>query len=164
VLKIFQTLQLHITQGCLSWRHSSFLSILTMAGLTGTVSISSWEEVHCAITALDGYPSHSDNIHYIQSATLIYVILPSMNHAIHHFCPWHSSHPPFASSWHFLTPKLSHPSHIIGSFVTGTSITSACQEAWHNPVVPSLRRQAMECSGNQDNGDSKWRQSATWRQ
>src|SRR5882724_755445 len=26
--------------------------------------------LYCAITALDGYPSHSDNIHYIQSATL----------------------------------------------------------------------------------------------
>src|SRR5882724_3351630 len=53
-----------------------------MAGLTGTVSILCWEEVYCAITALDGYPSHSDNIHYIRSATLIYALPPSMDHAI----------------------------------------------------------------------------------
>ena len=53
-----------------------------MAGLTGTVSILSWEEVYCAITALDGYPSHSDNIHYIRLATLIYVLPPSTDHAI----------------------------------------------------------------------------------
>ena len=84
--------------------------------------------LYCAITALDGYPSHSDNIHYIQSVTLIYVLLPSMDHAIHHFHPWHSSHPPFASGWHLLTPKPSHPSHIIGWFVTGTSIMSACKK------------------------------------
>src|SRR5882724_11513799 len=38
--------------------------------------------LYCAITALDRYPSHSDNIHYIRSATLIYVLLPSMDHAI----------------------------------------------------------------------------------
>ena len=38
--------------------------------------------LYCAITALDRYPSHLDNIHYIQSATLIYVLLPSMDHAI----------------------------------------------------------------------------------
>src|SRR5882724_6947367 len=119
--------------------------------------------LYCAITALDTYPSHSDNIHYIWSATLIYVLLPSMDH-VHHFHPRHSSHPPFASSRHLLTPKLSHPSHIIGSFVTGTSITSAHQEARPDPVVPSLLRQAMECGGKRDNGDSKWRQSATQRQ
>src|SRR5882724_9286493 len=52
-----------------------------MSGLTGTVSILSWE-VYCAITALDGYPSHSDNIHYIQSATLIYALPPSTDHTI----------------------------------------------------------------------------------
>src|SRR5882724_7898714 len=38
--------------------------------------------LYCAITALDGYPSHSDNIHYIWSATLIYALLPSTDHAI----------------------------------------------------------------------------------
>ena len=38
--------------------------------------------LYCAITALDGYPSHSDNINYIWSATLIYVLPPSMDHAI----------------------------------------------------------------------------------
>src|SRR5882724_3836378 len=38
--------------------------------------------VYCAITALDRYPSHSENIHYIRSATLIYVLLPSTDHAI----------------------------------------------------------------------------------
>src|SRR5882724_6515515 len=56
------------------------------------------------------------------------------------------------------------PSHVIGSFVTGTSITSVCQEARPDPVVPPLLRQAMECGGNRDNGDSKWRQSVTRRQ
>src|SRR5882724_11533178 len=120
--------------------------------------------LYCAITALDGYPSHSDNIHYIQLVTLIYVLPPFTNQAIHHFRPQHSSHPPFASSRHLPMPELSHPNHVIGSFVTGTSITSACQEAGPNPVVPSLRRQVMECGGNRDNGDSKWRQSATQRQ
>src|SRR5882724_4110294 len=38
--------------------------------------------LYCAITALDGYPSHLDNIHYIRSATLIYALPPSMDHAI----------------------------------------------------------------------------------
>src|SRR5882724_303896 len=99
-----------------------------------------------------------------QSVTLIYALLPSTNHAIHHFRPQHSSHPPFASGQHLLTPELSHPSHIIGSFVTGRSMMSAHQEARPNPVVPSLWRQVMECDGNRDNGDSKWRQSATQRQ
>src|SRR5882724_12161690 len=124
----------------------------------------SWEEVYCATTALDGYPSHSDNIHYIRSATLIYVLPPSTNHAIHHFHPPHSSHPPFASSRHLPMPEPSHLNHIIGSFVTGTSIMSAHQEAGPDPVVPSLWRQVVECGGNRDNGDSKWRQSATRRQ
>ena len=53
----------------------------------------SWEEVYCAITALDGYHSHSDNIHYIWSVTLIYALPPSMDHD-HHFHLQHSSHPP----------------------------------------------------------------------
>src|SRR5882724_13025859 len=105
--------------------------------------------LYCAITALDGYPSHSDNIHYIQSATLIYALPPSMDHD-HHFHLRHSSHPPFASGRHLLTPEPSHPSHVIGSFVTGMTITSACQEARPDPVVPSLLRQAVECGGNQD--------------
>src|SRR5882724_11944587 len=119
--------------------------------------------LYCAITALDGYPSHSDNIHYIRSATLIYALWPSVDH-FHHFHPQHSSHPPFSSSRHLLMPELSHLSHVISSFVTGTSIMSACQEARPDPVAPSLLRQAMECGGNRDNGDSKWRQSATRRQ
>src|SRR5882724_1040956 len=42
----------------------------------------SWEEVYCAITAPDGYPSHSDNIHYIRSATLIYALPPSTDYTI----------------------------------------------------------------------------------
>src|SRR5882724_13662330 len=119
--------------------------------------------VYCAITALDGYPSHLDNIHYIRSVTLIYVLPPSMDHG-HHFHLRHSSHPPFASSQHLLMPELSHPSHVIGSSVTGTAIMSARQEAKPDSVVPPLLRQAMECGGNRDNGDSKWRQSATQRQ
>src|SRR5882724_4508406 len=84
--------------------------------------------VYCAITALDGYPSHLDNIHYIQLATLIYALLPSMDHG-HHFHLQHSSHPPFASGRHLFTPEPSHPSHVIGSSVTGTTIMSAHQEA-----------------------------------
>ena len=83
--------------------------------------------VYCAITALDGYPSHSDNIHYIRSATLMYALPPSTDHD-HHFHLQHSSHPPFASGRHLLIPEPSHPSHVIGSFVTGTTITSARQE------------------------------------
>ena len=38
--------------------------------------------MYCAITALDGYPSHSDNIHYIRLATLIYALPPSTDNAI----------------------------------------------------------------------------------
>jgi len=78
--------------------------------------------------------------------------------------PQHPLHLHFASGWHLLMPEPSHPSHVIGSFVTGTAITSACQEARSNSVVPPLLRQAMEGGGNWDNGDSKWRQSATPRQ
>src|SRR5882724_1127115 len=33
---------------------------------------SSWE-VYCVTTALDGYPSHSDKIHYIQMVTSVYI-------------------------------------------------------------------------------------------
>src|SRR5882724_5809853 len=40
------------------------------------------DALYCAITALDGYPSHLDNIHYIRSATLIYALPPSTDHAI----------------------------------------------------------------------------------
>ena len=98
-----------------------------MARLTDSQYLS-WEEVYCAITALDGYHSHSDNIHYIWSVTLIYALPPSMDHD-HHFHLQHSSHPPFASGRHLLMPEPSHLSHIIGSFVTGTSIISAHQEA-----------------------------------
>src|SRR5882724_7607167 len=119
--------------------------------------------VYCAITALDGHPSHLDNIHYIQSVTLIYVLPPSTDH-VHHFHPRHSSHPPFASGRHLLMPEPSHPSHLISSFVTGTAITSVCQEARPESVVPPLLRQAVECGRNRDNGDSKWRQGATQRQ
>src|SRR5882724_5492737 len=42
----------------------------------------------------------------------------------HHFHPRHSLHPPFASSQHLLKPEPSHPSHVIGSVVTGTAIMS----------------------------------------
>src|SRR5882724_13218183 len=70
----------------------------------------------------------------------------------------------FASGRHLLMPEPSHPSHVISSFVTGTAIMSAHQEARPDSVVPPLLRQAVECGGNRDNGDSKWRQSATWRQ
>src|SRR5882724_2255681 len=81
-LKFFRTPILCITQPAHHDVTLLSLVFLNMAGLTGTVSILSWEEVYCAITALDGYPSHSDNIHYIWSVTLIYVLLPSMDHAI----------------------------------------------------------------------------------
>ena len=54
-------------------------------------------------------------------------------------------------------PELSHLSHVIGSFVTGTAITSARQEARPNSVVPPLLRQAVECGGTETmeilNGD-----------
>src|SRR5882724_7739172 len=49
--------------------------------------------------------------------------------------PWSSLPSPtlltstFASGRRLLTPEPSHPSHIIGSFVTGRTITSAHQEA-----------------------------------
>ena len=83
VLKIF--IQTPIPRITLPAHHDvTLLSsvVFNIAGLTGTVSILSWEEVYCAITALDGYPSHLDNIHYIRSATLIYALPPSMDHAI----------------------------------------------------------------------------------
>src|SRR5882724_5266156 len=113
--------------------------------------------MYCAITALDRYPSHLDNIHYIWLATLIYALPPSTDHG-HHFHLRHSSHPPFASGRHLLTPKPSHLSHVIGSSVTGTAITSACQEAKPDSVVPPLLRQAVKCGRKRDNGHSKWRQ------
>src|SRR5882724_13676475 len=56
----------------------------------------------------------------------------------YYFHPRHSLHPPFASGRHLLIPEPSHPSHVIGSFVTGTAITSARQEARPNSVVPPL--------------------------
>src|SRR5882724_12576722 len=93
-----------------------------------------------------------------------YICTTALYRPCYHFHPQHSLHPPFASSQHLLTPKPSHPSHVISSFVTGTAIMSARQEARSDSVVSPLLRQAVECGGNQDNGDSKWRQSATRRQ
>jgi len=83
--------------------------------------------VYCAITALDGYPSHSDNIHYIRLATLIYALLPSTDHG-HHFHLRHSSHPPLLPADVCLC-RAEPPEHVISSFVTGMTVTSAHQEA-----------------------------------
>jgi len=93
-----------------------------------------------------------------------YICATALYGQCYHFHTQHSLHPPFASGRHLLMPEPSHPSHVIGSFVTGTAITSACQEARPDSVVPPLLRQAVECGRNRDNGDSKWRQGATRRQ
>jgi len=93
--------------------------------------------MYCAITALDGYPLHSDNIHYIRwqplymhyrpLQTILFITsVPTLLTST--FCFWMT----------FAYARAEPPSHIISSFVTGTSITSACQEAQSDPVVPSL--------------------------
>src|SRR5882724_9888295 len=86
--------------------------------------------------------------HPLYSVSDPYICATALYRPCYHFHPRHSLHPPFASSRHLLTPKLSHPSHIIGSFVTGTSIMSAHQEARPDSLVPPLLRQAMEYGGN----------------
>src|SRR5882724_8636342 len=77
-----------------------------------------------------------------------YICATALYGPCYHFHPRHSLHPPFASSQHLLMPEPSHLSHVIGSFVTGTAIMSARQEARPDSVVPPLLRQAMECDGN----------------
>jgi len=65
--------------------------------------------LYCATTALDIYPSLSDKIHYIWMATSFLICSTThMNHANHHSCPHHSSHPPFTSGWYLLLSELSH--------------------------------------------------------
>src|SRR5882724_4110295 len=86
--------------------------------------------------------------HPLYSVSDPYICATTLYGPCYHFHPQHSLHPPFASSRHLLTPEPSHPSHIIGSFVTGTAIMSARQEARPNSVVPPLLRQAMECGRN----------------
>src|SRR5882724_2551317 len=103
--------------------------------------------LYCAITALDGYPSHLDK-HPLYSVGNPYICATALYGPCYHFHPRHSLHLPFASGQHLLMPEPSHPSHVIGSFVTGTPITSVHQEARPDSVVPPLLRQAMECGGN----------------
>src|SRR5882724_6852258 len=118
---------------------------------------------HCIVHS-PGWISLTFGQHPLYSVSDPYICATALYRQCYHFHPRHSLHLPFASGRHLLTPEPSHPSHIIGSFVTGTAITSARQEARPDSVVPPLLRQAVECGGNQDNGDSKWRQGATRRQ
>ena len=87
--------------------------------------------------------------------------------------PWQSWLPSsslFPSTFYFLPIFASiwaepSASHIISSFTTASSIMSVCQKATAlTPWFISFQRQAMECGGKWDNGDSKWRQGATQRQ
>src|SRR5882724_13333230 len=53
-----------------------------------------------------------------------YICATTLYGPYYHFHPRHSLHQPFASGRHLLMPEPSHPSHVIGSFVRGTAITS----------------------------------------
>jgi len=75
-------------------------------------------EVYCA-SSPRRYPSIRQ--HPLYSVVTLYMCYTSTDHL--HIHPRHSLHPPVASTQHLLTPKPSHPSHVIGSFVTGMSIT-----------------------------------------
>jgi len=62
----------------------------------------------------------------------IYAALPSTNHGSHHSYPHHPSHSSFQLI--FAAVQAEPPgSHIIGSFTTVSSITSACQKAPAQP-------------------------------
>jgi len=97
--------------------------------------------VYCATIALGGYPWHFDKIYYIWMVTDICLYM------------WHH----LLQTMAIITPMLvTHPillqlpadicsvsakppvSHIIGSFTTASSITSACQRPWPNPEVPII--------------------------
>src|SRR5882724_2604182 len=72
-----------------------------------------------------------------------YICATALYGLCYHFHPQHSLHPPFASGQHLVTPEPSHPSHVIGSFVTGTAIMSAHQEARPKSVVPPILRDKL---------------------
>jgi len=113
-----------------------------------------WTELvwmlYCAITALDGYPSNSDNIHYIGRRPLYMGLPPSTG-------PWSSLPSPtlltstFASSRHLLMPEPSHLSHVISSFVTGMTIMSARQ------------RSLTLCSITSETSCGMWWKPRQWR-
>src|SRR5882724_1652060 len=69
-----------------------------------------------------------------------YICATALYGPCYHFHLRHSLHLPFASGQHLLIPEPSHPSYVIGSFVTGTPSPSGQQEARPDSVVPPLLR------------------------
>jgi len=110
--------------------------------------------VHWATTTLDGYPSHSDKIHYIQMVTSVYICGTT-------FCdPWQStllalSLLPSTYFWPTLLPsELSHLWHIIGSSTSALIYHVCTLSASLTLWFLSFSREAMELMENRDNGDS----------
>jgi len=70
----------------------------------------------------------------------------------------------FASSWHFAHAQAEppEPRHRL---ICNRHIYHVCaSRSWAQPCVSITLETSHECGGNRDNGDSKWRQSATQRQ
>jgi len=123
--------------------------------------------LYCATTGLDGYPSDLDKIHYILMVTSFYICCTT-----------------FYEPWQIITPVLiTPPIHLLllsdicfhpswatckphHQLIRNSLIYHICMSKGPGLTLKfqSIWRQGVECGGKQDNGDSKWRQSATWRQ
>jgi len=71
----------------------------------------------------------------------------------------------FASSWYLPPSELSYLQATSSAHLQQAHLSCLCiKKPSLMPWSLSFWRQAMECGGKQDNGDSKWRQGATLRQ
>src|SRR5882724_4810835 len=105
-----------------------------------------WMALHCATTALDGYPSHSDKIYYIWMVTSFYIFSTTFYEPQQSSLP--SSSPPLPFIFYFwpifASVQAEPPeSHIINSFTTLSSITSVHQKGLQcypvAPIIPETR-------------------------
>jgi len=107
--------------------------------MNGRHRVSHYTALYCATTALDGYPSHSDKIHYIWMVSSVYICSTTF------YEPWKSS----LLSSSLLDPPYFQPrfayiqaeplvSHIISSFTTASSIICMSKGAQPDPMVPII--------------------------
>ena len=108
---------------------------------------------------LDKDPLHSTSF-YICGTTLYD---PWYQHLHPHLCSFHS---PFTSSQYLLPSEPSHPKATSSAYSQSYHLSHLYIKRGSGLILWFLSswRQGVECGGKLDNGDSRWRQGATWRQ
>src|SRR5882724_1314752 len=112
--------------------------------------------LYCATIALGGYSSHSGKIHYIQDGNLCLYMWHHLQQTLANLysSPRHSFHPLTSSQFCFRPSRVTHRSHPqlihIGPHISCLHIKRGSLTL----QFLSFLKEAVECDGKRDNGDS----------